>query len=242
MMENSDSRRVRFSEAKLESPARTPARGVENYGSLSDQKRKLESELVFNTSKEACTPTINRVLYVDPKDRDSVSVAPPSSISRPNYEDILRRVSVVIHQHISKCESNLSTMSLEAAASDSGLLRASKIKIFSEENFTSPQYVYHFVRAPVCRIGFLYGIRKVNKQWNTPSLSEVYTFLWDLFVEARLSAECSIVCLIYVERLMENASVPLVATTWRPILLCGLLLASKVWQDLRYDYVYIYSL
>lgn len=41
------------------------------------------------------------------------------------------------------------------------------------------------------------------------------------------------VCLIYVERLMENANVPLIATTWRPCLLCGLLLASKVWQDLR---------
>lgn len=33
---------------------------------------------------------------------------------------------------------------------------------------------------------------------------------------------------------MENAHVPLVASTWRPCLLCGLLLASKVWQDLRY--------
>lgn len=43
------------------------------------------------------------------------------------------------------------------------------------------------------------------------------------------------VCLIYVERLMEQAHVPLVGSTWRPVLLCGLLLASKVWQDLRYN-------
>ncbi len=43
----------------------------------------------------------------------------------------------------------------------------------------------------------------------------------------------SAVCLIYVERLMETAFVPLVSKTWRPVLLCGLLLASKVWQDLR---------
>jgi len=41
------------------------------------------------------------------------------------------------------------------------------------------------------------------------------------------------VCLVYVERLMETANVPLVSQNWRPILLCGLLLASKVWQDLR---------
>ena len=31
---------------------------------------------------------------------------------------------------------------------------------------------------------------------------------------------------------MEVAKVPLVAETWRPIFMCGLLLASKVWQDL----------
>ena len=43
-----------------------------------------------------------------------------------------------------------------------------------------------------------------------------------------------LVCLIYVERLMEQAHVPLVGKTWRPCLLCGLLLASKVWQDLRF--------
>lgn len=35
---------------------------------------------------------------------------------------------------------------------------------------------------------------------------------------------------------MENANVPLLCNTWRPILLCGLLLASKVWQDLRFIY------
>lgn len=37
--------------------------------------------------------------------------------------------------------------------------------------------------------------------------------------------------LIYVERLMERGHVPLTAGTWRPIVLCALLLASKVWQD-----------
>ena len=36
------------------------------------------------------------------------------------------------------------------------------------------------------------------------------------------------VCLIYVERLMETANVPLLAGNWKPVLLCGLLLASKV--------------
>ena len=30
---------------------------------------------------------------------------------------------------------------------------------------------------------------------------------------------------------MESAKVPVMAKTWRPIFMCGLLLASKVWQD-----------
>lgn len=188
-MDGADPRRVRFSEVKTES-SRTAVE--ESFGGLQRQVVVSEDKLVFNTSKEACTPSITRVLYRNPEDRASLSVAPPSSISRPNYEDILRRVSVVIHQHISKCELKLSTLSPEAAASATEQIRASKIEAFSEENYTSPQYVYHFVRAPISRLGFLYGIRKVNKQWNTPSLSEVHVFLRDLFVKAQLSAECSI--------------------------------------------------
>ena len=186
-MDGNDSRRVRFSEAKFESSMSRD----ENTFDMSHQNGS-EEKLVFNTSKTACTPTINRVLYRNPEDRASLSVAPPSSISRPNYEDILRRVTVVIHQHISKCELKLSTMSPAMAASATEVFRQSKIEAFSEENYTSPQYVYHFVRAPISRLGFLYGIRKINRQWNTPSLSEVHIFLRDLFVKAQLSAECSI--------------------------------------------------
>jgi hypothetical protein len=48
----------------------------------------------------------------------------------------------------------------------------------------------------------------------------------------QLGAECIIVSLVYVERLMETAGVVLLVNNWRTILLCALLLASKVWQDL----------
>jgi hypothetical protein len=68
--------------------------------------------------------------------------------------------------------------------------------------------------------------------YSIPSEEEIYEFGHKLFKSVQLSSECSIVCLIYVERLMESAKVPLLAITWRPIFMCGLLLASKVWQDL----------
>ena len=179
---------------------------------------------------EAFTPKISRkVEYKNPEERSANCLAPPSSLSKPNCEDILKRVSVVIHQHIEKCEMKLSKQN---KLDEKAKLEAQKIEIFSEENFLSPQYVYHFVRQPISRMGFLYGIRQLKKSLKMPTLKEVHTFISDLFVKAHLSAECSIVCLIYVERLMEVANVPLCAKTWRPCVLCGLLLASKVWQDL----------
>ena len=178
---------------------------------------------------EAFTPKISRTVeYKNPEERSANCLAPPSSLSKPNCEDILKRVSVVIHQHIEKCELKLSKQSFD----EKSKLQSQKLEIFSEENFLSPQYVYHFVRQPISRMGFLYGIRQLKKSLKMPTLKEVHTFISDLFVKAHLSAECSIVCLIYVERLMEVANVPLCAKTWRPCVLCGLLLASKVWQDL----------
>mmetsp|Transcript_28653 Transcript_28653/g.64189 ORF Transcript_28653/g.64189 Transcript_28653/m.64189 type:complete len:189 (+) Transcript_28653:2-568(+) len=88
------------------------------------------------------------------------------------------------------------------------------------------------VRVPMARPGVVYSMRKIKVVHTTPTTDEIYEFAHQLFKKVQLSSECSIVCLIYVEKLMEVAKVPLVAETWRPIFMCGLLLASKVWQDL----------
>jgi hypothetical protein len=179
-------RKVHFSESG-------PDKDAISTGPINSKEYEpLDEALDFNTSKAACTPSINRIQYRNPDERASVTaiLAPPSSLVRPNYEDILRRVSVVIHQHISKCEARIS--SVPASHHEKDTTEASKLQVFSEENFISPQYVYHFVRSPICRLGFLYGIRKVTKICSVPTLSEVHTFLRDLFVKAQLSAECSI--------------------------------------------------
>lgn len=75
-------------------------------------------------------------------------------------------------------------------------------------------------------------MKQVKIAYTIPTVEEIYQFMKTLFKKAALSSECSIVSIIYIERIMEVAHVPLVAITWRPIVLCGLLLASKVWQDL----------
>jgi hypothetical protein len=166
----------------------SPTSVIENGGS------GTEDSLFFDTSKEACTPLITRVQYRAPEERAAATavVAPASSITRPNYEDILRRVSVVVHQHINKCESKLSQIDGELESPEAITFRASMIEMFNEKNYVSPQYMYHFVRAPISRLGFLYGIQKLDKPPQAPELAEVHTFLRDLFVKAQLSPECSI--------------------------------------------------
>lgn len=96
----------------------------------------------------------------------------------------------MILNHIQKCESRMAKATPEEF--ESGLFYMSQMNKFDEKRFVSPKYAYHFVRAPITRIGFLYAVRKLEVPCKIPDLAEVHTFLRDLFVKAQLSAECSI--------------------------------------------------
>lgn len=134
-------------------------------------------------------------------------------------------------------ESKTSTASeprISLAAQLSVAERLAASSSFREDLFVKPTWKYTFVR-PVAGSGLFlthYRLNKVKKTYHLPEVKEIHAFINNLFIKGQLSAECSVVCLIYVERLMENAGIEILASNWRPIMLCGLLLASKVWQDL----------
>ncbi len=189
---------------------------------------------VFRPSSDAYTPRMeNRdIKYKTAEERESVEKISSSmgTIQRPNFRDALRRVAIILHQHIVKIESRFSTGS--RGADDTGLFKTSMREQFNEVNFVTPRYKCSMVRVPMARPGVVYSMRKIRVVHTTPTTDEIYEFAHQLFKKVQLSSECSIVCLIYVEKLMEVSKVPLVSETWRPIFMCGLLLASKVWQDL----------
>lgn len=160
------------------------------YSAPSEPSGKEDDLQDFNT-KEAFTPKINNgVHYKKPLERTQEAVAPPSSLSRPNFEDILKRVSIVFHNHIQKCEQRLSLATPETF--ETGLFRSSQMMKFVEENFITPKFKYHFVRAPLSKMGFAYGIKEAKIQSTKPTTTEIHKFLYDLFTNASLSAECSI--------------------------------------------------
>jgi hypothetical protein len=78
---------------------------------------------------------------------------------------------------------------------------------FSEERFITPTYKLSMVRVPMARMGMVCGLKRIRKRYEIPSEGEIYEFAHQLFKKVQLSSECSIVCLIYVERLMEAAKV-----------------------------------
>ncbi|KAL3666452.1 hypothetical protein V7S43_008700 [Phytophthora oleae] len=267
--------------------------------------KRVRFQPVFQPTHTVFTPRLSEtssLQYRKPGDRvvGSTSLAPPSSVSsiaQPNYDDFLRRVSVVLYQHIRRCEKrdreqqrgngNNGGISTAIAAAMSALKPSDESEsrsptpteematfhdnvaeensvfevdeakekdegnttnpssissprlvdlpveeTFREEHFVTPQYKYTFVRLPRVHPLTVYRMEKITSKRHIPSVDEIFRFCKNLFNKAQLSAECTIVCLIYIERLMEQANVPLLAATWRPIVVCGLLLASKVWQDL----------
>ncbi|OQR82010.1 cyclin-Y [Thraustotheca clavata] len=233
-----------------------------------------EDTELFQPTHTVCTPKLrtNGLKYRAPEARVDLSetLAPPSSVAKPNYDDSLRRVSVVLYQHIRRCEKRIRekeamasmivsyeattlppesipeqslsrseqrTESFDASAMHgaNGILSGLQLsieKVFDEEHFVSPQYKYTFVRLSTMHPLTYYRMEKVNCKTHIPSVEEIFRFCKNLFNRAQLSAECTIVCLIYIERLMERANIPLLGSSWKPIVLCGLLLSSKVWQDL----------
>jgi hypothetical protein len=66
----------------------------------------------------------------------------------------------------------------------------------------------------------------------SPSLDSIKYFLSLIFNRENLSAECGVMALAYIDRLLSLTSLHLHASNWRRITLGALILASKVWEDL----------
>ncbi|XP_023865808.1 cyclin-Y isoform X3 [Salvelinus sp. IW2-2015] len=64
-----------------------------------------------------------------------------------------------------------------------------------------------------------------------PEQKQIYRFVRMLFSAAQLTAECAIVTLVYVERLLTYAEIDIGPENWKRMVLGAILLASKVWDD-----------
>ncbi|XP_013885603.1 cyclin-Y-like protein 1 [Austrofundulus limnaeus] len=71
-----------------------------------------------------------------------------------------------------------------------------------------------------------------DNYWSVdPEHKLIYRFVRTLFSAAQLTAECAIVTLVYLERLLTYAELDICPANWKRIVLGAILLASKVWDD-----------
>lgn len=201
---------------------------------IDENGNQVKNVELFRPSCDAYTPRMKRGMDIKFKPAEQRGYVKEmagtmGTIQRPNFQDALRRVAMIIHQHIIKIENRFQAG--VAGLKKADLFDPAMREAFAEENFSTPRYKCSMVKIPMSRPGVICGRRKIRTECKVPSEEDIFDFAFQLFKSVELSSECSIICLIYVERLMEKSKVPLMANTWRPIFMCGLLLASKVWQD-----------
>ena len=64
-----------------------------------------------------------------------------------------------------------------------------------------------------------------------PTEEEFSKFIEALYDIAQFSGECCVICLIYIYRIKSLTQIPLLATTWRPLVLISIMIAQKMWDD-----------
>ncbi|CAG0896345.1 unnamed protein product [Cyprideis torosa] len=79
---------------------------------------------------------------------------------------------------------------------------------------------------PLSREGPCYDVDRAHVEHRN-----IYRFVRLLFQNAQLTAECAVVTLVYLERLLTYAELDMTPATWRRMVLGATLLASKVWDD-----------
>jgi len=133
------------------------------------------------------------------------SIYVQSTITKPDIEEVIFCLAVVIHDRILQGEH---------------MPFVPESNFFSEEN--NPIYAVPDADA---------ASDNKKKKREPPSEETIFYTIRSVYECARFPAECLIISLVYMERLIAVSSIPLNVTSWRPILLAALIVAQKVWDD-----------
>ena len=142
-----------------------------------------------------------------------------STITQPNVKAIIRAIATILHSQM-----------LEDQGSGKELNPNSELYFFSEEKYIQEKpEEFDEQRKALLRA--------------VPTVDNIDEFMQALFDCAQFSPECCIICLVYINRLIAFTGLPLHPTNWRPLLLCSIMVAQKVWDD-KYlsnaDFAFIY--
>lgn len=142
-----------------------------------------------------------------------------NTITKPDAKKIINAVATILH-----------TQMVEDADDPRHIEEKSDLLYFSEEKYILERpEEYNESRKAVLR--------------EMPTIESIAEFMNALYECGQFSIECCVVCLVYINRFISISEMPLQPNNWRPLLLCSLLVAQRVWDD-KYlsnaDFAYIY--
>ncbi|KAK3802388.1 hypothetical protein RRG08_034533 [Elysia crispata] len=132
-----------------------------------------------------------------------------STVSQPNLKTTIKAVALAIFFHIRNRSPPDEEREKTLAALEPNLLR-----IFDEK-------AHPLSKDPV----------PDDYQKRDPEHKIIYRFVRNLFNAAQLTAECAIVTLVYLERLLTYSEIDINPGNWKRMVLGAIILASKVWDD-----------
>jgi len=160
----------------------------------------------------------------------SVKSVPSGTLHQPGIDENILCCSKILFRHIDSTSNTKTTL----YGSTFGRHQLPPTTDFDLDNFVEPEYD---VIAPlfsssssICSMMAFKQTRKNVLPVHTDTQT-IFTLIKRLFDRAYLHAECAIISLIYVERLLEKSNIRLTSQNWVPIVMCALLTASKVWDD-----------
>ncbi|OMJ65789.1 hypothetical protein SteCoe_37618 [Stentor coeruleus] len=71
-----------------------------------------------------------------------------------------------------------------------------------------------------------------------PSEIDIYNFCKNIIFRSKMEKECSIICLIYIERMIQKSGLYINEKNWKKLTLISLIIASKVWDDESYENIH----
>lgn len=143
----------------------------------------------------------------DIKSHSTSNIMTEDTISNPDVKLIIKSVAILLHSNL-----------LEDVEDEKTIKSTTELYYFDEEKYIkeNPEN---------------FNEERIKLLRKIPTQDDISGFIDALYDIAQFSAECCVICLVYINRLFSLTNIPLLPTTWRPLVLVSLLIAQKMWDD-----------
>ena len=141
------------------------------------------------------------------KSNSTGSIMMQSTINAPNVKLIIRAVATILHSNITD-----------------DMLEGKIIPITSDlYYFSEDKYINENPDA--------YSEERISLLRKPPTQDDIASFIEAIYDLAQFSAECCVICLVYINRINSITELPILPVNWRPLTIISLMIAQKAWDD-----------